>query len=395
MPQSHSVNPDQLPAGLTVRSPTDDDWSAMYLLGAASFSNFIAAEVAAWRALIPADGAVVICDGSQVVGMALCLDLRVTVPGSAVLPMAGLSFVAVAPTHRRRGLLRAMCAELHRRIAVSGYPLAGLYASEGGIYGRFGYGPATIAHEFTVERRFAEFHADVPHIGGVRLVRPAERRGELVAIHDRWCQRVPGGLARPPVLWDLLLAEPKAFGLLHPDGYALYQMDDADARVVRVVEFRALTTDAHVALWRVLLGLDKKEKVVITTHPDDALPYLLTDHRVARTTGRQDAVWLRIIDVAAVLEARTYGADLSAVLEVSGSGRFALQIRDGHARCTPTDETADVEMGIDVLGSLYLGAHRASTLAAANRLRTKDSRLLRCLDTAFATDVPAASGMEF
>jgi predicted acetyltransferase len=129
--------------------------------------------------------------------MALYLDLRLTVPGGSVLPTASLSFVAVAPTHRRRGLLRAMCAELHRRMADSGYPVAARYASEGGIYGRFGYGPATIGHEVTVERQLARFRADAPDPGGVRLVRPAEYRGEFAAIYERWRQQVPGGLVRP------------------------------------------------------------------------------------------------------------------------------------------------------------------------------------------------------
>jgi predicted acetyltransferase len=368
----------------------------MYLLAAASFSDFIGPEAAtAWRTLMPADSAVVVCDGADVVGMALYLDLRMTVPGGAVLPTAGLSFVAVAPTHRRRGSLRAMCAELHRRIAVSGYPVAALYASEGGIYGRFGYGPATIAHELTIERRFAGFHADAPDVGGVRLVRPAEHRGELAAIHERWRRQVPGGMVRPPVLWDQLLAETKTFAFLHPDGYALCQMDGTNPRVLQVGELRALTSEAHVVLWRALLGLDLMEKVIITTHADDPLPHLLTDPRLARTTGRQDALWLRIMDVAAALEARAYHGELSTVLGVCDAGRFALEIRDGRARCTPTDATAEVEMGIDVLGSLYLGAHRASTLAAANRLRAKDSRLVRSLDAAFGWDVPAEAGLEF
>lgn len=368
----------------------------MYHLAAASFSDFIGPESAtAWRALMPADSAVVVSDGPDAVGMALYLDLRMTVPGGVTLPAAGLSFVAVAPTHRRRGCLRAMCSELHRRMAISGYPLAALYASEGGIYGRFGYGPATIAHELTVERRFAEFHAEAPDVGSVRLVRPAGHRGELADIHDRWRKAVPGGLERPAILLDQLLAEAKTFALLHPDGYALYQIDQVNRKLVRVKEFRALTADAHVALWRVLLGLDLVEQVTITTYPDDPLPYLLTDPRIVRTTGRHDALWLRIIDVAAALEARTYHANLAAVLGISERGTFSLEVAGGRARCTPSDATADIEMGIDVLGSLYLGAHRASALAAANRLRTDDAALLRRIDDAFATEIPAQAGLEF
>lgn len=408
MPQSDSVT-------VTLCSPTEDDWPGMFLLAAASFTDFIGPESAtAWRTLVPTDGAVVVRDGagpgSEVVGMALYMDLRLTVPGEVVLPTAGLSFVAVAPTHRRRGLLRAMCAELHRRIADSGYPVAALHASEGGIYGRFGYGPATTLHELTVDRRFARFHADAPGggLGGssVRLVRPTEHRGEFEAIYERWRQQVPGGLLRPQVLWDELLAECKAapggdresFALLHPDGYALYRVDRTDLKLARVSELRAVTADAHCALWRALIGLDSMERISIITHPQDPLPHLLTDTRLARTTWRQDGLWLRIMNVPAALEARGYAhevGEFSTLLEVSDGGRFALKIGDGRARCTPTDAAAEIEMDRDVLGSLYLGAHRASTLAAANRLRTKDSQLLRRLDAAFASDVPVQTAFEF
>ncbi len=162
----------------------------------------------------------------------------------------------------------------------------------------------------------------------------------------------------------------------------------------------AVTTDAHVALCRALLGLDLMEKVVFGTHPADPLPYLLTDHRLARITHIEDDLWLRIMDIPAALEARTYQAELSAVIEISDGfrsdgGRFALEIRDGRARCTPTDAPADVQMDLDVLGSLYLGAHRASSFATANRLHSKDSGLTRPIDAAFVSDVPAELGFGF
>ncbi|MDT5244965.1 MAG: hypothetical protein QOD36_2341 [Mycobacterium sp.] len=169
---------------------------------------------------------------------------------------------------------------------------------------------------------------------------------------------------------------------------------------VRVGELTAVTSDAHVALCRALLGLDLMEKVVFATHPGDPLPYLLTDHRLARITHYEDDLWLRIMDIPTALEARTYQADLSAVVEVSDGfrsdgARFAAQIRNGRARCTPTDAEADVSMDLDVLGSLYLGAHKASSFATANRLHSNDSGLARRIDAAFVSDVPAALGYGF
>lgn len=360
-----------------------------------------------WRSMMPQDGAVVACDGDDVVGVAVFMDLQLTVPGGAVLPMAGVSWVAVAPTHRRRGVLRGMFAELHRR--MGSYPIAGLEASEAGIYGRFGYGPATVWERLAVDRAQARFHADVPDPGGVRVVRPAGHRGQLEDIYERWRLQTPGGLHTPPQLWEEILADRESsreggtpyYCLLHADGFAMYRVHgDNSTKDVNVTKFAAVTPTAEIALWRVLLGLDLKQTITIETHPRNRLPYLLTDPRLVRTTGVEDGLWLRMLDIPTVLQARSYNADLSVVLDVSdqaldGGGRFALDVSAGVARCVPTDKPADVHTSLSVLGSLYLGAHRASDYAAAHRLRCDDPALLPALDAAFASEVPAELGYGF
>jgi predicted acetyltransferase len=351
---------------------------------------------------------VVVSDGDDLVGMAHYLDFTLTVPGGAVLPVAGITWVGVAPTHRRRGLLRAMYTDLHDRFADAGYPLAALTATEGGIYGRFGYGPATIETESTLDRRFARFHRDAPDPGGVRIVRPREHRDELAAIYDRYRRITPGGLKRPMPLWDDLLADWEDsrrggtpwFCFIHPDGYLLYRMHRGSARTVRVEEFTAVTPEAHAALWRALIGLDLVETITVPSHPADPLPYLLEDTRLVRTTRAEDALWLRIMDVPTALAARTYQADLDTILEVhdgfrSDGGRFALRVRGGRAECARTDEVAEFEMDLDVLGSLYLGVHPAAKLSAANRIRGGTSAQLASLDAAFRSDVPAQLGFHF
>lgn len=356
--------------------------------------------------MTPNDGAVVACDGDDVVGVAVFYDLALTVPGGAVLPMAGVSWVAVAPTHRRRGALSGMFAELHSRMGP--YPIAGLEASEAPIYGRFGYGPATVWESLEVDRAPARFLPEVPDPGGVRVVRPAGYQAQLEDTYERWRLQTPGGLHTPSRLWDEILADRESFRrggtpyycLLHPDGFAMYRVHDNDHHQdVNVTKFAAATPLAEIALWRVLVGLDLKKTVSIDTHPRNVLRYLLTDPRLVRTTNVEDGLWLRILDIPTVLRARTYASDLFVVLDVSdpvlgGGGRFALDIRDGRANCAPTDKTAHVQMSLSVLGSLYLGAHRASSFAAAHRL-TGDVSAIRALDDAFASDVPAELGYGF
>src|SRR6476661_2044061 len=87
------VRSTHLPVGLIIRSADDADWPAMARLAAVCFGSF--------RSPVAADGAIVVCDGPEIVGVALYLDLGLTVPGG---PAAGVSWVAVASTHRRRGL---------------------------------------------------------------------------------------------------------------------------------------------------------------------------------------------------------------------------------------------------------------------------------------------------
>lgn len=405
MARSNTVT---VPAPLILRDITDRDWPGVALLAASSFGDFSHPETfAAWRTLMPPRSSVVVSDGDDVIAMAHYVHLDLTVPGGAVLPVAGITWVGVAPTHRRRGLLRAMYTELHQRFADAGYPIAALTATEGGIYGRFGYGPATVETELTLDRRFARWHHDAPDPGGVRMVRPKEHRDEFAAIYDRYRRVTPGGIERPVPLWDDLLADwddsrrggTQWFSFLHPDGYLLYRVHGRP-RTVRVEEFTAATPEAHTALWRALLGLDLVETIVASSHPADPLPYLLTDSRLVRTTASEDGLWLRLMDVAAALEARTYQADLDTVIEVgdgfrSDGGRFALAIHDGRARCVRTEAPAEFAMDLDVLGSLYLGVHRAANMAAANRIRGGNPESSARLDAAFRSDVPAQLGFHF
>ncbi|MBF6337924.1 GNAT family N-acetyltransferase [Nocardia abscessus] len=394
--------------GITIRPATEDDGPAIMTLVETSFgTRYDPAELERVPLLFP--HAIVAVEGGQVVGHLQSTTMTVTVPGERTVPVCGIAGVGVAPTHRRRGILRAMYTEQHRRIEEAGLPLTMFTASEGSIYGRFGYGTATRENAVAIERRLAEFLPTAPDPGGVTLRTPSELRAAAEQIYDRWRRLVPGAQVRPAAAWDIVFDDPERFreggttlfGLLHADGYALYRFhSDGRARTVEVAEMRTVTAEAHAALWRALLGLDLVRRVdgVLTDH--DPLPYLLTDPRLVRTTARYDGLWLRLMDVPAALTARAYAGELDVTLEVTdpfrnAGGTFALRVRDGQAECAPTDRAADVELGIDVLGSMYLGAYPSRVFAAANRLRAKDSAQVRALDDAFRTDQDAMLGWFF
>ncbi|MEU7142753.1 GNAT family N-acetyltransferase [Nocardia sp. NPDC046473] len=399
-----------LPNGITIRSATAADDAAITRLADTAFGmRSPSATLAPEARVFAIENAVVAVDGGRVVGATKATRMTLTVPGERAVEACGIAAVCVAPTHRRRGILRAMYTEQHRRTEADGVALTIFTVSQGTIYGRFGYGPTVRENAVSIDRRFAEFRPSAPDPGGVELVTLAEVTDQVQAIYDRWRRIVPGAQVRPEASWAMLFADPVAvrgggtdlFALLHPDGYALYRYRRAEnVNIAEVVELRAVTPDAHVALWRALVGLELVQRVDAALSDNDPLPYLLTDVRLVRTNARYDALWLRLMDIPAALTARTYQRDLDVVLAVAdpfrdAGGTFALTIRDGIAECTPTTRSADIELGIDVLASMYLGAYPARVFTAANRLQAKDSAKARAIDEAFGTERDAVLGWFF
>ncbi|WP_040803604.1 GNAT family N-acetyltransferase [Nocardia concava] len=396
--------------GIVVRSARTEERDQIRRLSEICFGMRVGpADIEYGPQVFPTERALVAVDGDRIVGHTNDHTMTVTVPGGGTVRACGVTSVVVAPTHRRRGILRALYTEQHRRTEAEGVPLTIFTASEGTIYGRFGYGPTVVEVDFTVRGRTAEFRPTTPDPGGVQVVSLDEAETVLPEIYDRWRRLVPGAQVRPEARWqqrvfaDSVQTEDGApqFFLTHPDGYAILRRawsDDGNTATVR--ELRAVTPEAHIALWRVLLGLDLVKTVVASTSDNDPLPHLVTDPRLIRVTARHDALWARIMDVPAALTARTYQRDLDLVLAVDdpfrdAGGAFALRVRDGIAECEPTDRTPDLELGIDVLSSLYFGAYRARTFAAANRIQAKDTAQLRAFDEAFTSDRDAELGWFF
>ncbi|MGV9679176.1 GNAT family N-acetyltransferase [Nocardia sp. NPDC003482] len=346
-------------------------------------------------------------DGNVTVGR-----FTVTVPGGQQLQAAGLTAVAVNPLHQRKGIMRALLDEVDRRSRTARVPLTILMSSQGGIYGRFGYGPSTRKFEISIDRATARWLSTTPNPGGARFVTMAEASKLIPAIYDRWRRQTPAAQARPESAWGGFFDNPThplhggsgSFALVHDDGYALYNCHwgepNARTGAIRVQELRYLTADAHAALWRALLALDGLSRVTASLPFDDPLPYLLVDPRLVQVAATRDALWTRITDIPTALRARVYRCDLDVVLRVhdpfrnTDSSVRLVADHDG-AQCHPTTRAPDVDLGLDVLGSLYFGAHRARTFAAANRLRARTETILDTVDLAFSTVTEPVLGWNF
>lgn len=395
---------------LEIRTATADDLPAVHLADSRAFGAEASPQrVAEVERLVPPERYVLGLDAGTVVGVTAVMPLRMTVPGGAQVAAAGIANVSVGATHRRRGVLREIFTAQHRGLVEEGFTLSALTASEGTIYGRFGYGPATTYQRVEIDRQHTVVRPGAPDPGGVRQVEAGQARTLLPAVHARWQSRTPGALHRSESWWDWQLAdrpdERRSTSalqfLVHADGYATFRRAEGpQGRQARVVELVAATEDASAALWRVLLGLDLVPTVVAELSPEDPLPFLLADTRSVRVTGTRDGLWVRLLDVSAALAQRRYAVELDVVLDVADGfldrgGRFRVRGGPDGAECTRTDAAADVRLDVSTLGSLHLGGHRVSTLHRAGLVGVHDPTVLARLDLALVTDRAPAHGTDF
>jgi predicted acetyltransferase len=394
---------------ITVRAPLDTDVLAMFAADARGFGfHYSDEDIELQRPIIDVERFRIALDGKAIVGVSGSFALELTVPGGATVPMGGVTWVSVALTHRRQGVMSALLAAVHADIAARQEPVAGLGAAEGAIYERFGYGVATHQREVVIRKHTARFRpAYVPASGSVWFLDADDAKGHVVDVWERTRRVRPGESTRSAAWWELLFGYQAkerdgyspAFRLAHADGYATYRVksgwDDGHPNAeMEVTELVAATPEAHAALWHALLNMDLIG--TITTRRlalDDPLPYLLENHRAVRTKMLSDALWLRPGDAGALLSARTYTTDDRLVLEVreasSGSPPVRWEVEGGldGATARRTRRRPDLVVPQAALGSLYLGGVRPSLLARGHRLNERTPGALRRADAFFATDV--------
>ena len=360
-------------------------------------------------ALMPLDLTVAAFDGDEMVGTLAAFEFDVTVPGGALVAMTGTTVVTVQPTHRRQGVLSAMMQDHLDAVTQRGDPLAGLWTSESRIYGQFGFGHATSRDEVEAPTLSVTISTDAE--GTVRLIEPDGVVEVLAPIYDAARHTRPGMLSRSQEWWaHSVVHDPphrrdgmsaKRFVVYQADGsaegYVIYvQKSDWSREVplgqVRVIEAISTTDRAHTGLWQYLANIDLFPRIRWWNMPvDDPLWWKLVEpRRLVRKRG--DALWIRIMDVPAALEARSYETDGSIRIAVEDpfrpetSGVYELAVSDGIGKCVAMDGNADVSLGVDALGALYLGGSNAVSMAAAAKIDGSADRV-SLLHRLFRTDV--------
>jgi predicted acetyltransferase len=393
---------------IEIRAPREDELRAAMEAAESAFGSEL--EDHDWereRKILPPSRALAAYDGEKPVGLAAAYAFDLSIPGGD-LPCAGVTWVGVLPTHRRRGILRDFMRRQLADVQSWGEPIAALWASEASIYGRFGYGAA--APGFVAKSNVARFalKEEPPSNLSVRLTDAEEAYRLVPPVYDRFRAGRAGMLSRSETWWkELRLADPKEwrrgasqkfYAVAEVDGkaegYTTYRVKDDwedgfSKSEVRVVELFGTSAEVELALWRFIHCIDLTVKVDVFS-VDPASPLML-GVRDPRALGLRfaDALWLRLVDLEAALKARSYKPGESLVLEVTdelcawNAGRY--RVGDDAGR---TEDTADLALDVADLASVYLGAFDFHRLVYSGRASERRDGAAEAATILFRTDLP-------
>jgi predicted acetyltransferase len=334
------------------------------------------------------------------------------VPGGAWLPTSGVTRIGVLPTHRRRGLLRAMLTRLLTEAADRGQVLASLRASETRIYQRFGFGLAGRVVEATLKSRDALPLTGVTTTGSIRLLDRDEILPVVADVYDRVAKR-PGVIARPTWLWlrylenALDLGGDAEFVAVHTgadgvdDGFVHYHVKWVDQRGLpsrgagEIFDLWGIAPDVELALWDYLCNVDLVDEWYAEERPvDDLIQFAVADTRAYRTQAIVDEQWLRILDVDAALTARRF-ADVDGSVTIAVADPMLVQnngawdVSAAGAKRLGDGVDADLAVGIGQLSAAFLGGTAFRSLVGAGRVDVRNQAAVALADNLFAVpDAP-------
>lgn len=412
MPQesaSHSVCIEFRPMPITVRRCTAKEIPVFVATLQDAFGGFFSEAPERRQRLLQGALLHAAFDGAEMVGTAGAFDFSVTIPGGEV-KAAGVTAVGVLPTHRRQGALTSLMKAQLEDLHSYNRPLAMLFASEGAIYPRFGYGLASIQLEINAERTPLRWLKAPPEAryrlvdqeAALELFPPiyeqARRRRsgmpdrtadwwELHRLHDTQRERASSG-----AMWRVLVTQDGV-----DSAYAVYRVkldwhDGVPAGRVDVVEAVAASPAGEEAVWRYLFGIDLIKEVHTYFQPADSILLLLLAEPARLHAVVHDALWARVVDVPGALSARSYAAAGRLVLEISdelcpwNQDRWIVDSDRETASIAATEEPPDLRMQVDALGSAYFGGFTFAALVAAGRVEELRPGAIRLADAMFRVD---------
>lgn len=394
-----------IPQALDLRVIAREELGEFLATGGPTFGESGSEEDAAyWSTILDPERVVAVFDRSRVVATAEAQPLHLTVPGASLL-MAGLTSGRVLPSHRRQGLITRLIWHLLDQARELGEPLAGLWASESGIYGRHGFGWATTAAHLQIAKQHTALVYPVDNSGRIRILKEDEALDLIPAIYDQVRTEVPGMLSRSEARWRGWIHRdpehwrdgfwrdgtgPKVIAAWEDRGYISYRLQrrwvsgGPECRVL-VAELMASDAESYRGIWQWCFDLDLATSFVAAQRsPREPIRMMLADPR-RMFLNTTDALWIRILDPIPALTGRRYARDGTLVVQIEdgagyAQGRFKMEVQDGTADCTRSSQMADVRLPVSSLSAAYLGGTRVMDLARAGAVDELTPGAVQLLD---------------
>ena len=321
--------------------------------------------------------------------------------GGAELPAMGLGTVAIAPTHRQRGLAGRMVASALEAARDRGDILSSLYPFRASFYGRLGYGLCGESHQYLVPPSALPSREERV---GVEILEGESDVAEVADFYERWAATQTGQVKRPPKVWSghaagsdrVLVGFRGTDGRL--SGYALATYPThlpPHDRYLSVEEHAWTTGEARRALygWMASMG-DQWRGVAIRALPEHRLEDWLREPRLSGTPLLQWGLWFpsavllrgpmfRLLDVASAWRRRTVPSDVAMTvgLEIedpqlpANAGSWRLRLEGGAVAVEEGSGPTDLTLRLDVqtLSRLFMGSLPAMA-AVENGLAAIDRR---------------------
>ena len=347
-------------------------------------------------------------EAETIVAACHLLSLRQWI-GGHLLPVMGLAAVAVAPTHRRRGLAGRLVTAGLRHARERGDLGSALYPFRVRFYEQLGYGLAGEAHQFRLP---PPAFPDAPERAGVRLVESDADHQAVREVYSTWSRGQNGQLERTPRSWEEVWEGERA-GVLYRDStgraeaYAVvrYRSDLPPAERFLEVEERAWlspTGQRAIYAWLASLG-DQWREILYRAHPEEGFAERIAEPRLPLGSAPSWQLWFpaatllrgpmfRLLDLAA-WSGRPVDPEETLTVRVrviddqlpENSGAWRLRMTNGAVEVEQgAGASADMTCSLDIstLSRLFIGDLSPSAALAAGRIETDARQLLPRLNRA-------------
>jgi predicted acetyltransferase len=338
--------------------------------------------------------------------------------GGVPIRVMGLASVAIAPTHRRRGLAGRLLTAGFAHARERGDVGTALYPFRASYYQQLGYGLAGEAHQYQVPPQVLP---DAPEERcRVRLVDSEEDFRAMRAVYDAGARLQTGQLERTERMWSQAWSGDHRAAVVYrgeggaAEGYAIvrYRADlPITERFLEVEERIWLTLGAQRGIYAWLSSLgDQWRELVYRAHPEEGFGDRLNEPRLPPLSAPDWGLWFpsatllrgpmfRLLDVPGALAVRTLAEEvaLTVALHVEdrqipeNRGPWRVRLEGGSMEVEPYrggPVDASLALPVDTLSRIYIGAIQPWQAVAGGWATIDRPEVVPVLDSALRAPAP-------